>query len=151
MLAYVNCFVRVITKEKIKNKVVAIFFLLMCLARLRVLLLRIFRCNGELKTTQFWIENYFTLLINFSESYFVSIDETIFLATQNKWRREHLHHVKMDLEINIPGKHRQLSHTFKWTKHYLASSRGKILSFEKRFEGSSHDDEKRDLICLSMF
>lgn len=44
------------------------------------------------------------LLVDFSEIYFVSIDRKTLLTIQNKWRKEHVYHGRMDLQINIHGK-----------------------------------------------
>lgn len=83
-------FLQVIKSLKRKKEGLQKVFLLMCLTRLWVSLIRISGYDGELKATLFWIENVY-LLVNFSERYFVTIDGKILFSTQSKWRREHLH------------------------------------------------------------
>lgn len=74
----------------------------------------------------------------------MSIDGKTFLATQNKWRKELLHHGWIDLQIKIRGKHRKLTHTLKSTNHYFCVVSRKItLCLRKGFDDQSCGDEKK--------
>lgn len=71
MLAFVTYFLLLIKRPKRKEKKSQKGFLLRCLTRLRVLLLRILRCDRKLNVMNFLVENE-CWLVDFGEQMFKS-------------------------------------------------------------------------------
>ena len=84
MLVYVICFLRVMKKCKKKRKWVAKKFFINVYEKIAGLSLTYLQVRRRTQGYIFLGKKMFYLLVNFSESYFVSIDETTFLAIQNK-------------------------------------------------------------------